>query len=75
MLMLVLYTLIFMHLLASLWYALVSTDEEWKLNMDFIWSYSTKFQQFFPEQKMRQYLLSLYTSFYLFVIGEVCPST
>jgi hypothetical protein len=73
MLMLVLYTLVFLHLLACLWYVITSGSEIWKLNMDFIWSYSTKFQQFFPENVTRQYLLTLYTSFYMFGLGEVCP--
>ena len=43
MLMLVLYTIIFLHLLACIWFYIVSMSETWKLNMDFIWSYSTKF--------------------------------
>lgn len=43
MLMLVLYTVVFLHLLACLWFVITSEEEEWKLNMDFIWGYSTKF--------------------------------
>jgi hypothetical protein len=53
MLMLVLYTVVFLHLLACLWFVITSEEEEWKLNMDFIWGYSTKFQQFFPENATR----------------------
>ena len=44
--------------------------------MDFIWSVnSLRFEIYFPENWVRQYFLALYTSFYLFGVGEVVPQT
>ena len=44
--------------------------------MDFIWSAnSLRFEIYFPGNWVRQYFLALYTSFYLFGVGEVVPQT
>ena len=63
-----------MHVLACLWFYVARIEEIWRLNMDFIWNpRSLMMEIYFPESVFRQYLLSLYTAFYLFGVGEVCP--
>jgi len=65
-----------MHCLACIWFYVTRIEQIWRLNMDFIWNpLSIMFEIYFPESVWRQYLLSLYTAFYLFGVGEVVPQT
>lgn len=72
----VFFVLLIMHVLACIWFFVTRIEEKWKLNMDFIWNpQSTMYEIYWPESVKRQYLLSLYTAFYLFGVGEVVPQT
>ena len=45
---LVLYTILFMHFVACAWFRLVKVEEEWMLNMDFVWVGSQRYEIYDP---------------------------
>jgi hypothetical protein len=72
---LVFLNLVVMHLLGCVWFYLIAMSEEWIQNMDFIFGYGIKYQMYWYQNWFHQYLSALYTSFYLFGVGEVVPQT
>lgn len=64
---------IYIHLMACIWYKVVSFEEKWIPNMDFIWFGTPQVYDFYYAEGIRTYLISLYIGFYLFGVGEVCP--
>jgi len=65
---------LYIHVFACVWFVIVESTESWVLNMDFIWVGTAEtYEVYFPESLTRQYLLTAYTSFYLFGVGEVVP--
>ena len=75
----VLYLVFFMcayiHLFGCLWYAIVTAEEKWIPNMDFIWFGTPQIYDFYYADLERSYFTSMYIEFYLFGVGEVCPRT
>jgi len=69
------YMILYIHVFACLWFFLSKDAEEWVLNMDFIWVYTDDTYEVYYSSIYRQYILCLYTSFYLFGVGEVVPRT
>lgn len=65
----------YIHLMACMWYIIVSENEDWIPNMDFIWFGNPQVYDFYYTHWVRSYISSLYTAFYLFGVGEVCPRT
>ena len=65
---------IYIHLMACIWYKVVSIEEKWIPNMDFIWFGTPQvYDYYYNSENIRSYLISLYIGFYLFGVGEVCP--
>ena len=63
----------YIHASACLWYYVVSKNESWIPNMDFIWFGTPHVYDVYYSDVFRRYLISLYIGFYLFGVGEVCP--
>ena len=79
---LLLYILIALHLLCCLWHFVVTTNEGWVQNMDFMYVNQDRAYQSYWEDApgedtnfFRAYFVGLYTGFYLFGVGEVVPRT
>ena len=64
---------LYIHVMACLWYYIVSKNESWIPNMDFIWFGTPHVYDVYYSDIGRSYLISLYIGFYLFGVGEVCP--
>jgi len=67
------YMTMYMHIWACIWFLVVKDKEEWIPNMDFIHFGTPAIYDFYHEYGSRQYFYALYTSFYLFGIGEMVP--
>lgn len=68
--------LVVMHVLATIWFALVVSAERWVQNMDFMYNGQDQaYQGFFEgdENFWRKHLVMLYTAFYVFTVGEIVP--
>ena len=65
----------YIHVFACLWYVIVTAEEKWIPNMDFIWFGTPQAYDFYYSDLERTYFTSLYIAFYLFGVGEVCPRT
>ena len=65
----------YIHLMACTWHMIVDTNETWIPNMDFIWFGNPQIYDYYYTHWENTYLASLYTAFYLFGVGEVCPRT
>ena len=65
----------YIHIFACLWYSIVASTETWIPNVDFVWYYTPQIYDYYYQDWMRSYLMSIYISFYLFAVGEVCPRT
>lgn len=65
--------LLYIHLMGCLWFYIVSLNEKWIPNMDFIWFGTPQVYDVYYSNGWRSYLISLYIGFYLFGVGEVCP--
>jgi len=66
--------IVMVHVIASIWFFFANNNQEiWVPNMYFInVNTLTNYIVFVPDP-VQQYLISLYTGFYLFGVGEVCP--
>jgi hypothetical protein len=67
--------MLYIHLMACIWYLTVSKEEKWIPNMDFIWYPEPQIYDFYYTDWQRSFFTSLYIGFYLFGVGEVCPRT
>lgn len=72
--------IIALHLLCCCWHALVTINEGWVQNMDFMYVQQDRAYQSYWEDAegedtnfFRAYFVGLYTGFYLFGVGEVVP--
>lgn len=68
--------LIVMHVLATVWFALVVQSERWVQNMDFTYNGQDQaYHGYFEgdENFIRKHLVMLYTAFYVFTVGEIVP--
>tara|TARA_B110000305_G_C19257100_1_gene547619 strand:- start:144 stop:749 length:606 start_codon:yes stop_codon:yes gene_type:complete len=72
---LIFFMMIYIHCFACLWYIIVSFEEKWIPNMDFIWFGTPQVYDFYYNNLERSYFTSMYIGFYLFGVGEVCPRT
>lgn len=72
---LVMQMFVYIHVLGCIWFAVVSLEEKWIANEDFIWWGSPQVYDIFYSNDLRQYLQSFYTANYLFGVGEVTPKT
>lgn len=63
----------YIHLVACTWYYTVGQAEVWIPNMDFIWFGCPQVYGYYYSDWSATYLHSLYTAFFLFGVGEVCP--
>lgn len=66
---------LYVHIMACIWYLVVSIDEQWIPNMDFIWFGNPQVYDVYYNQLERSYWTCFYIGFYLFGVGEVCPRT
>lgn len=67
---------IYIHVMACIWFSVISQDEEWIANKDFIWFGNPQIYDIFTTTSgTRQYFTSFYTAYYLFGVGEVTPRT
>mmetsp|Transcript_24171 Transcript_24171/g.37153 ORF Transcript_24171/g.37153 Transcript_24171/m.37153 type:complete len:144 (+) Transcript_24171:752-1183(+) len=67
--------LVYIHVMACIWYFVVEIEEKWIPNMDFIWFGTAQVYDFYYTDLSRSFLTSFYIGFYLFGVGEVCPRT
>ena len=68
--------LVVMHVLATVWFALVVQNERWVQNMDFMYNGQDQaYQGYFEgdDNFIRKHLVMLYTAFYVFTVGEIVP--
>ena len=68
--------MVVMHVLATIWFALVIQAERWVQNMDFMYvQQEDAYQGFFEgdENFVRKHLVMMYTAFYVFTVGEIVP--
>jgi hypothetical protein len=61
--------------MGCVWYMVVSEQEIWIPNMDFIYYGTPQIYDYYYNDWVRSYITSLYLAFYLFGVGEVCPRT
>jgi len=66
---------LYIHVMGCIWYIVVSQEEKWIPNMDFIWFGNPQVYDFYYTHFGRSYWTSFYIGFYLFGVGEVCPRT
>ena len=74
--MMAIFLLVFIHLLSCIWFAIVSNQERWVQNMDFMYYAMPDAYQSFHEGDeafWRKYFVLLYTGFYVFGVGEIVP--
>ena len=43
--------------------------------MDFVWFGNPQVYDYYGKDEFRRFLICLYIGFYLFGVGEICPST
>lgn len=67
--------LVYIHVMACVWYFTVKVEEKWIPNMDFIWFGTPHVYDYYYNDFIRSFLTSFYIGFYLFGVGEVCPRT
>lgn len=72
---LILVMTLYIHINACVWYYIIKEEEIWVPNLDFIHFGTPMIYDYYSDNPGRQYLTSLYTSFYLFGVGEVVPRT
>ena len=68
--------IVVMHVLATVWFALVIAAERWVQNMDFMYNgMEEAYQGYFEgdENWWRKHLVMLYTAYYVFTVGEIVP--
>lgn len=65
----------YIHILGCLWYFVVSEDELWIPNTDFIWFGNTQIYDYYSRPWSRSYIYSVFIAFYLLNVSEVCPKT
>ena len=58
-----------------IWNFVVSREELWIPNMDFIWFGTPQIYDYYYAATQKKLLICLYIGFYLFGVGEVCPRT
>ena len=58
-----------------IWNFIVSKEELWIPNMDFIWFGTPQIFHYYYADTKEKLLICLYIGFYLFGVGEVCPRT
>jgi hypothetical protein len=66
---------LYIHVMGCIWYFVVSIEESWIPNLDFIWFGSAQVYDVYYTEISRSYWTSFYIGFYLFGVGEVCPRT
>jgi len=67
--------LVYIHVMACIWYFVVEIQEKWIPNMDFIWFGNPQVFDFYSGDLTKSFWTSFYIGFYLFGVGEVCPRT
>uniref|UniRef100_A0A7S3CT47 Cyclic nucleotide-binding domain-containing protein n=1 Tax=Strombidium rassoulzadegani TaxID=1082188 RepID=A0A7S3CT47_9SPIT len=67
--------LVYIHVMACIWYFVVQIEEKWIPNLDFIWFGTPHVYDFYYTDFKRSFIISFYIGFYLFGVGEVCPRT
>lgn len=75
-LMMTIILLVFIHVLSCIWFLVVSKQERWVQNMDFMYAADSQAYQGFHEGDdvfWRKYFVLLYTGFYIFGVGEIVP--
>lgn len=74
--MLVFYMLVYIHIIACIWYSVTTIEEAWVPNMDFIlFGFAEEYNYYYEYDNYMTLYISWYIGFYLFGIGEVCPRT
>lgn len=66
---------LYIHVMGCIWYFVVSIEERWIPNMDFIWFGNPQVYDVYYTDTSRSYWACFYIGFYLFGVGEVCPRT
>jgi hypothetical protein len=66
---------LYIHVIGCLWYYVVSTDEVWIPQKDYIWPDSPYLYELYSADFSRRYFISLYTGVYLISSNEMCPAT
>lgn len=63
----------YINLCGCFWGFVVSQNEIWIPNKDFIWAGSAQVYEFYYSHWGTKWMVSFYIGYYLFAIGEVCP--
>jgi hypothetical protein len=66
---------IYILMTGCIWNFIVSLNELWIPNMDFIWFGTPQIFDYYYAETEKKVLICLYIGFYLFGVGEVCPRT
>jgi hypothetical protein len=66
---------LYIHMTGCIWNFIVSLEELWIPNMDFIWFGTPQIYDYYYAPTEKRLLICLYIGFYLFGVGEVCPRT
>jgi len=66
---------IYILMTGCIWNFIVSKEELWIPNMDFIWFGTPQIFHYYYADTKEKLLICLYIGFYLFGVGEVCPRT
>ena len=66
---------LYIHVMGCIWYFVVSIEEVWIPNLDFIWFGNPQVYDVYYTNISRSYWTTFYIGFFLFGVGEVCPRT
>jgi hypothetical protein len=72
---LIFYMFLYIHAAGTTWNFFVTIEEVWIPNMDFVWFGVPQVYDYYIEDWLRRFWICLYIGFYLFGVGEICPST
>ena len=67
--------LLYLHVLACLWYLMIKGNEEWICNFDYVFGGSQYLYEVYSGSFIRRYLRCFYIAFYIIAIGEIVPKT
>ena len=67
--------LIYINSVGCIWNYVISKDENWVPNKDFLWIGTPQIYEYYYMTWQKRFLVALYIGYYLFGVGEVCPRT
>ena len=65
----------YIHIFGCIWKQIVTRDEIWIPNMEFIFFGTPQIYEYYYSPWTRQYIYTIYIGFYMFAMGEISPRT